>query len=73
MYSRARRIESDGGLLKLAIGIPEIYDLRALDSFQLAAAFICCGEQPRNPPFITADHRLANAASALGFDVVSIT
>ena len=72
MYSRSRKIEPDGGLLKLAIEIPKTYNLRALDSFQLAAAFVWCGERPRNRHFITADRRLGVAASEAGFDVISL-
>jgi predicted nucleic acid-binding protein len=51
----------------LARAIPEQYQLRTLDSFQLAAALAWCQEQPSRRPFICFDNRLANAAESAGF------
>ncbi len=56
----------------LAASLTAKHDLRALDSFQLAAALVWCKEKPRNRPFICADNRLAIAARDAGFDVVSL-
>lgn len=54
-------------VIELANDLPENYGLRALDSFQLAAALVWCQEKPRRRPFITADERLAKAAEKAGF------
>lgn len=55
---------------RLAEDLPDSYGLRALDSFQLAAALIWCREKPRNRTFVCDDARLAEAAEAVGFSVV---
>jgi hypothetical protein len=44
--------------------------LRALDSFQLAAALVWCKEMPRGRQFVCCDVRLAEAATKAGFDVL---
>ena len=59
-------------VLSIAVELPEKFGLRALDSFQLAAALEWCSERPRNRPFVCADKRLGNAADEAGFDVVSL-
>lgn len=43
--------------------------LRALDAFQLAAAFVWCHEYPRHSLFICLDARLRRAAEEVGFQV----
>lgn len=55
---------------RLAEGLPDTYGLRALDSFQLAAALVWCREKPRNRTFVCDDARLAVVAEAVGFTVV---
>lgn len=55
---------------RLAEDLPDVYGLRALDSFQLAAALVWCREKPRNRTFVSDDARLASAAQAVGFTVV---
>jgi predicted nucleic acid-binding protein len=55
---------------ELAETLPERYGLRALDSFQLAAALVWCKEQPRGRLFVCCDVRLADAATKAGFDVL---
>ena len=60
-------------VLELANDLPENYSLRALDSFQLAAALVWCQEKPRRRPFITADERLAIAAEKAGFTEILLT
>ncbi|MDQ2747292.1 MAG: type II toxin-antitoxin system VapC family toxin [Acidobacteriota bacterium] len=60
-------------VLELANDLPENYGLRALDSFQLAAALVWCQEKPRRRPFVTADKRLAEAAEKVGFTEILLT
>jgi predicted nucleic acid-binding protein len=55
---------------EIAETLPEQYGLRALDSFQLAAALVWCKEQPRGRWFVCCDVRLADAAARAGFDVL---
>ena len=60
-------------VVELANNLPENYGLRALDSFQLAAALVWCQEKPRRRPFVTADERLAKAAEKAGFTEILLT
>jgi predicted nucleic acid-binding protein len=60
-------------VVELANDLPENYGLRALDSFQLAAALVWCQEKPRRRPFITADERLAKAAEKAGFTEILLS
>ncbi|MGB7070606.1 MAG: type II toxin-antitoxin system VapC family toxin [Pyrinomonadaceae bacterium] len=69
---RARKIKPDETVLSLAVSMPGAFNVRALDSFQLAAALRWCGERPRNRPFICADKRLGEVANEVGFNVVSL-
>ena len=48
------------------------YDLRAADSFQLAAALEWCEYAPEGRVFLTTDHRLKEAALLSGFDAKRI-
>lgn len=64
-------IEPTARLHELATTFPALYDLRALDSFQLAAALIWCKEKPRRRPFVCFDKRLAEAATKAGFTVLT--
>lgn len=52
--------------------IVERYDLRAADSFQLAAALEWCGDVPQGRKFLTADARLFQAALLSGFEALNI-
>lgn len=54
----------------LAEKVPDIYGLRALDSFQLAAALVWCNEQPKNRLFVCDDSKLSVVARTVGFTVV---
>jgi predicted nucleic acid-binding protein len=54
---------------QLAEGMPEQYGLRALDSFQLAAALVWCRERTRRRVFVCFDERLSETAAKVGFDV----
>jgi len=44
------------------------YDLRATDSFQLAAALEWCEYAPQGRVFLTADQKVRDAALLSGFD-----
>ncbi|MEJ7576756.1 MAG: type II toxin-antitoxin system VapC family toxin [Pyrinomonadaceae bacterium] len=55
---------------EIAETLPEQYGLRALDSFQLAAALVWCKEQPRGRFFVCCDVRLAEVAGKVGFSVL---
>lgn len=48
------------------------YDLRAADSFQLAAALEWCEEAPEGLVFLTMDGKLREAALISGFDAKAI-
>jgi predicted nucleic acid-binding protein len=54
---------------RLAEGLPDAYGLRALDSFQLAAALVWCSEKPKNRIFVCDDAKLSAAAQTVGFTV----
>ncbi|PYS52377.1 MAG: hypothetical protein DMF68_01790 [Acidobacteria bacterium] len=54
----------------LAERLPDAYGLRALDSFQLAAALVWCNEKPKNRVFVCDDSKLSMAAQTVGFTVV---
>lgn len=55
---------------RLAEGLPDGYDLRALDSFQLATALVWCNEKPKNRVSVCDDSKLSAAAQMTGFTVV---
>jgi len=54
----------------LAEGLPDVYGLRALDSFQLAAALVWCNEKPKNRVLVCDDSKLSVAAQTVGFTVI---
>ena len=43
--------------------------MRAADALQLAAGLVAAGERPGDLPFMTPDHRLADATRKEGFPV----
>ncbi|MGH9766764.1 MAG: type II toxin-antitoxin system VapC family toxin [Blastocatellia bacterium] len=53
----------------LAETLPDTYGLRAMDSLQLAAALVWCGNQPKGRLLICIDNRLTEAAQKAGFTV----
>jgi predicted nucleic acid-binding protein len=69
----ARIVSPVERVLELANDLPDAYGLRALDSFQFAAALVWCQEKPRRRPFITADERLAKAAEKAGFTEILLS
>ena len=61
-------IQPSDALRARSIQLVERYDLRAADSFQLAAALEWCEGAPRGRIFLTTDQRLGEAALLSGFD-----
>ena len=61
-------IQPSESLRTKAKQIVENYDLRAADSFQLAAALDWCDASPEGRIFFSADRRLRDAAQLCGFD-----
>lgn len=69
----ARIVNPVDRVREIARDLPSAYSLRAIDSFQLAAALVWCQERPRNRPFITADIDLSKAATQAGFSVTLVS
>lgn len=69
MRRQWREIITGDRLHSIAEGLPDTYSLRALDSFQLAAALVWCKEKPRGRFFICDDLRLSEAAQKAGFTI----
>ena len=67
-WQRFRVLPADAACLQRAVEIGCDQRIRTLDAIHLAAA----DRLPRPVAFLTFDHRQANAARALGFDVVGI-
>lgn len=68
----ARVVNPVDRVREIARDLPGAYGLRAMDSFQLAAALVWCREKPHNRPFISADIDLSNAATQAGFSVTLV-
>ena len=64
-----REVNPSARVRQLAATMPAQYQLRALDSFQLAAALAWSQERPRRRPFVCFDERLSIAAEKVGFNV----
>ena len=61
-------IEPSNALRAKSAQLVDRYDLRAADSFQLAAALEWCEDVPQGRVFLTADQRLREAARFSGFN-----
>jgi predicted nucleic acid-binding protein len=61
-------IEPSDALRARSIQLVDRYDLRAADSFQLAAALEWCEDVPQGRVFLTTDRKLREAALLSGFD-----
>ena len=61
-------IQPSDSLRNRATRLVELYDLRAADALQLAAALDWCENVPQNRIFLTTDRRLQQAALLSGFD-----
>ena len=57
----------------LAARLLDAHELRAADSFQLAAALVWCQQRPTRRTFVCADQRLSRAAEAAGFTVFELS
>lgn len=57
----------------LAVRVLDSHDLRAADSFQLAAALTWCQQHPARRNFVCADQRLSSAAKAIGFSILELS
>ena len=65
-------IQPTDGLRATSIQLVDRYDLRAADSFQLAAALEWCEYSTRGVVFLTTDQKLRDAALLSGFDARQI-
>jgi len=54
-----------------ALRVLDAYPLRAADALQLAAALIWCDQKPTRRIFISSDIRLCEAATQVGFTVLT--
>jgi hypothetical protein len=61
-------IQPSDALRATSIQLVDRYDLRATDSFQLAAALEWCDHAPQGRVFLIADQKLRDAALLSGFD-----
>ena len=61
-------IQPSDALRAKSVQLVDRYDLRAADSFQLAAALQWCVDAPQDRVFLTADRRLREAALLSGFN-----
>lgn len=61
-------IQPSDALRATSIQLVDRYDLRAADSFQLAAALEWCEYAPQDRVFLSADQKLRDAAVLSGFD-----
>jgi uncharacterized protein len=61
-------IQPSDALRAKSMQLVDGYDLGAADAFQLAAALAWCEDAPQDRVFLTADHRLMEAARSSGFD-----
>ncbi len=61
-------IQPSDSLRAKATELVTLYDLRAGDSLQLAAALEWCDQNPQGQVFLTADQKLRDAALLSGFD-----
>ena len=71
MRNQWHEISPSEKVREIAETLPDLYGLRALDSFQLAAALVWCSEKPRGRIFVCDDARLIEAAKKIGFTVKS--
>lgn len=68
-----REILPSDRVRQLATELLDKYELRAADSLQLAAALVWCQVRPARRSFLSADHRLSEAARTHGFLVVELS
>jgi uncharacterized protein len=61
-------VQPSDALRARAVQLVARFDLRAADSLQLAAALAWCEDAPQGRVFLTADHKLREAALLSGFE-----
>jgi predicted nucleic acid-binding protein len=66
-----REVLPDDQLRDVAVDALDRHPLSAADALQLAAGIAWCQKRPLKRTFITADHRLAEAARSVGFSVIT--
>lgn len=66
-------IDSAFRIIELARTFPKLYQLKAGDSLQLAAALVWCKEFPKNKDFVSGDVGLLKAAENVGFTIHDIS
>lgn len=64
-----REIVTGDKLQSIAEDLPDTHGLRALDSFQLAAALVWCKGKAKGRLFVCDDERLIEAAQKAGFTI----
>jgi predicted nucleic acid-binding protein len=69
MRRKWREITPNEKVRNLAESLPDAFNLRALDSFQLAAALVWCNGNPKGRLFVCDDVKLAQAAQKAGFSI----
>ncbi len=69
MRRKWREITPSEKVRNMAEALPGTFNLRALDSFQLAAALVWCNGNPKGRLFVCDDVKLAEAAQRAGFSV----
>lgn len=69
MRRKWREITPSEKVRDIAETLPDAFNLRALDSFQLAAALVWCNAKPKGRLFICDDVKLAQAAQKIGFSI----
>jgi predicted nucleic acid-binding protein len=67
-----REVQPTESLCELAEQQLHMYELRAADALQLAAALVWCGQRPKQRGFLCRDLRLKDAARQAGFQVVEL-
>jgi predicted nucleic acid-binding protein len=65
-------MQPSDSLRSRAAQLVDNYDLRAADSFQLAAALEWCQGNPQGRSFLSADQKLRQAAALSGFNVIQM-
>ena len=60
-------IQPTDAVREMAKRLIRVHGLRTADSFQLAAALVACGNQPKEQTFLSGDSILKKAASKEGF------
>jgi len=66
------QVEPQDEIRETARRLLRVHPLRAADSLQLAAAFVCAERRPSTLAFVTLDDRLRTAAGREGFNLLEV-